>query len=286
MTSIPPSKAWMKEISPCPKYLEGVESFIKFAKDHSGNVDCRVLVADLDLGFVFEVDIGCVLPESLDACMNELDSHGDTHAERGEDNNSENNSREDIKAKKLRDDATRSTFYNTMPNREGKMEAENLKFEIEIKEESPQGSGKTLLATAVAKFFDEHEEILAHYTTFFISFLVFISCSRLSLEKALVVQSELKDYLSDALEHSPSLVIFDDLDNIVSSLFDSEGSQTSTSTTALVEFLTDIMDEHGGDLTSMCSFLLRPAVSERGAILKHEIRKRSLQCSEEILVGT
>ncbi|KAF9596116.1 hypothetical protein IFM89_007169 [Coptis chinensis] len=47
-----------------------------------------------------------VLPESLDACMNELGSHGDTHAEHGEDNNSENNSREDTKAKKLRDDAT------------------------------------------------------------------------------------------------------------------------------------------------------------------------------------
>ncbi|KAF9588153.1 hypothetical protein IFM89_007842 [Coptis chinensis] len=51
-----------------------------------------------------------VLPESFDACMNELGSHGDTHAERGEDNNSENNSREDIKAKKLRDDATQPLY--------------------------------------------------------------------------------------------------------------------------------------------------------------------------------
>ncbi|KAF9589821.1 hypothetical protein IFM89_028756 [Coptis chinensis] len=172
----------------------------------------------------------------------------------------------------------------------------------------PPGSGKTLLATAVAKFFEEHEEILAH--------IVFISCSRLSLEKASVVQSELKDYLSDALEHSPSLVIFDDLDSIVSSSFDSEGSQTSTSTTALVEFLTDIMDEHGEKRHTVCGIspvafmacaqslenfpkslsssgrfdfhvqLPAPAVSERGAILKHEIRKRSLQCSEEILFDT
>ncbi|KAF9606696.1 hypothetical protein IFM89_027740 [Coptis chinensis] len=44
------------------------------------------------------------------SCMNELGSHGDTHAEHGEDNNSENNSREDIKAKKLRDDATQPLY--------------------------------------------------------------------------------------------------------------------------------------------------------------------------------
>ncbi|KAF9611348.1 hypothetical protein IFM89_030137 [Coptis chinensis] len=51
-----------------------------------------------------------VLPESLDACMNELGSYGDAHAERGEDNNSENNSLEDIKAKKLWDDATQPLY--------------------------------------------------------------------------------------------------------------------------------------------------------------------------------
>ncbi|KAF9589401.1 hypothetical protein IFM89_023677 [Coptis chinensis] len=169
MTSIPPSKAWMKERSPCPKYMEGVELFMKFAKDHSGNVDwylcpcinCRNVGGGKTYKVVKEhlicdgimtsyttwychgepiIDVEpnqerCsasssgktheeqprmldlvndafrrVLPESLDACMNELGSHGDTHTERGEDNNSKNNSREDIKAKKLRDDVTQPRY--------------------------------------------------------------------------------------------------------------------------------------------------------------------------------
>ncbi|KAL5731551.1 hypothetical protein ACHQM5_004270 [Ranunculus cassubicifolius] len=169
----------------------------------------------------------------------------------------------------------------------------------------PPGSGKTLLATAVAKSFEEHAEILAH--------TVYVNCSRLSLEKISVIQQEIKGYLSEALEHLPSLVIFDDLDSIVSSSPDSEGSQTSTSTTALLEFLTDIMDDYGEKRQSMCGIgpiafmacgqsldkfpktlsssgrfdfhvqLPAPAVSERIAILKHEIHKRSLQCSEAIL---
>ncbi|PIA25324.1 hypothetical protein AQUCO_11800013v1 [Aquilegia coerulea] len=170
----------------------------------------------------------------------------------------------------------------------------------------PSGSGKTLLATAVAKSFEEHGDILAH--------IVYISCSRLSLEKPSAVQQELEKYLSEAREHSPSLVIFDDLDNIVSSSSDAEGSQTSTSANALIAFLMEIIDEFGERRQSICgtgdiafiacaqslekfpkslsssgrfSFhvqLAAPAVSERGAILKHEIHKRSLQCSEEILL--
>ncbi|KAF5200132.1 Atp-dependent zinc metalloprotease ftsh [Thalictrum thalictroides] len=170
----------------------------------------------------------------------------------------------------------------------------------------PSGSGKTLLANAVAKSFEEHGEILAH--------IVYISCSRLSLEKPSTIQQELEKYLSEARDHSPSLLIFDDLDSIVSSSSDSEGSQTSTSADALITFLMEIMDEFGERRQSVCGIgdiafmacaqslekfpkslsssgrfnfhvqLAAPAVSERGAILKHEIHKRSLQCSEEILL--
>ncbi|KAF6176657.1 hypothetical protein GIB67_034519 [Kingdonia uniflora] len=169
----------------------------------------------------------------------------------------------------------------------------------------PPGSGKTLLGTAVAKSFEEHEEILAH--------IVLISCSSLALEKAPATKKAITGYISEALDHSPSLVIFDDLDSIISSSSDSEGSQPSTSTTALMEFLTDIMDEYGDKRQSACGYgpiafvataqsldsipqslsssgrfdfhvqLPAPAASERRAILKHEIQKRSLQCSEDIL---
>lgn len=73
---------------------------------------------------------------------------------------------------------------------------------------------------------------------------VFVSCSQLAMEKALTIRQALSSYMSEALDHAPSLVILDDLDSIVSSSSDSEGSQTSTSVLALTEFLNDIMDEY------------------------------------------
>lgn len=73
---------------------------------------------------------------------------------------------------------------------------------------------------------------------------VFISCSKLAIEKALTVRQAIAGHASEALDHSPSLLILDDLDTIVSSS-ESEGSQLSSSVTALVQFLTDIMDEYG-----------------------------------------
>ncbi|KAE8009972.1 hypothetical protein FH972_006373 [Carpinus fangiana] len=170
----------------------------------------------------------------------------------------------------------------------------------------PPGSGKTFLARAVAKFLEDHEGFLAH--------IIFVSCSRLASEKAVIIQQELSSYISDALDHAPSIVIFDDLDSIISSSSDLEGSQPSTSVVALTEFLTDLMDEYGEKRKSLCGIgpiafiasvksletipqslsssgrfdfhvqLPAPAALERGAILKHEIQRRSLQCSDEILL--
>ncbi|XP_050367235.1 peroxisome biogenesis protein 1 isoform X2 [Argentina anserina] len=169
----------------------------------------------------------------------------------------------------------------------------------------PPGSGKTLLAQTVGKCLEEHGDLLAH--------IVYVSCSQLAMEKALTVRQALSSYISEALDHAPSLVILDDLDSIVSSSSDLEGSQPSTSVVALAEFLIDIMDEYGEKRKISCGIgplafiassktlesipqslassgrldfhvqMPAPAASERAAILKHEIRRRCLQCSDEII---
>lgn len=80
---------------------------------------------------------------------------------------------------------------------------------------------------------------------FFFPCRVYVCCSQLATEKALTIRQALSSYISEALDHAPSVVILDDLDSIVSSSSDSEGSQPSTSVVALTEFLIDIMDEYG-----------------------------------------
>ncbi|KAH7520809.1 hypothetical protein FEM48_Zijuj08G0185400 [Ziziphus jujuba var. spinosa] len=170
----------------------------------------------------------------------------------------------------------------------------------------PRGSGKTLLARGTAKSLQEHEDLLAH--------IVFVSCSRLASEKALTIRHALSGYISEALDHAPSLVILDDLDSIISSSSDTEGSQPSGSVISLTEFLIDIMDEYGEKRKISCGIgplafaacvqslesipqslsssgrfdfhiqLPAPAAKERVAILKHEIQRRCLQCSDSILV--
>ncbi|KAG8643609.1 hypothetical protein MANES_11G051180v8 [Manihot esculenta] len=170
----------------------------------------------------------------------------------------------------------------------------------------PHGSGKTILARAVAKSLEECQELLAH--------IVFVGCSGLALEKASTIRQALSGYISEALDRAPSLIIFDDLDSIISSPSDTEGHQSLTSVVSLTKFLTDIMDEYGEKRKHSCGIgplafiasaqtlenipqslsssgrfdfhvqLPAPAASERQAILRHEIRRRSLQCSENILL--
>ncbi|XP_022954952.1 peroxisome biogenesis protein 1 isoform X1 [Cucurbita moschata] len=169
----------------------------------------------------------------------------------------------------------------------------------------PPGSGKTLLARAAAKFLQEYDEILAH--------VVFVCCSRLASEKVQTIRQSLLNYISEALDHAPSLIVFDDLDSIILSTSDSEGFQPSTSTSAITEFLTDVIDEYEERRKSSCQVgpiafiasmqaldkipqslrssgrfdfhveLPAPAASERAAILKHEIQRRSLHCSDVTL---
>ncbi|XP_027918671.1 peroxisome biogenesis protein 1 isoform X3 [Vigna unguiculata] len=169
----------------------------------------------------------------------------------------------------------------------------------------PPGSGKTILARTVAKSLENHEDIFAH--------IIFISCSKFALEKVPVIRQELANHVTEALNHAPSVVIFDDLDSIISSP-DSEGSQQSISVAGLTDFLVDIMDEYGEKRQKSCGFgpiafiasaqslekipqslsssgrfdfhikLPAPAASERRAMLKHEIQRRHLQCDDEILL--
>ncbi|XP_057420538.1 peroxisomal ATPase PEX1 isoform X2 [Lotus japonicus] len=169
----------------------------------------------------------------------------------------------------------------------------------------PPGSGKTILARTLAKSLENHKDILAH--------IIFVSCSKLALEKVPIIRQEIANHINEAINHAPSIVIFDDLDSIVST-HDSEGSQPSTSVAGLSDFLVDIMDEYGEKRQKSCGFgpiaflasiqslesipqslsssgrfdfhirLPAPAASERKAMLKHEIQRRHLQCDDDVLL--
>ncbi|KAL5538719.1 hypothetical protein UlMin_045272 [Ulmus minor] len=120
----------------------------------------------------------------------------------------------------------------------------------------PPGSGKMLLASVVAKFVQEHEDLLAH--------IVFVSCSKLALEKAQTIRQALSGYISEAIDYVPSLVILDDIDSVIASSSDMEGSQPSSSVRL------SCANASSGCLRT-CSHV------------KHEIQKRCVQCSDDIL---
>nr|XP_043635641.1 peroxisome biogenesis protein 1 isoform X2 [Erigeron canadensis] len=191
---------------------------------------------------------------------------------------------------------TSSTFLSTY----------DLPFPGHVLIYGPPGSGKTLLATTVAKTIEEDDSVLAH--------IVYVSCSRLSSDKSQKIHQALSSYLAEALDHAPSLVVLDDLDSIIASHNNSEDLHASSSSTLLLEFLTGILDEYEEKCKNSCGVgpialiacvqtltsipqalsssgrfdfhvqLAAPAAAERGALLKNEIQKRSLLCFDDILV--
>ncbi|GLJ21358.1 hypothetical protein SUGI_0392840 [Cryptomeria japonica] len=172
----------------------------------------------------------------------------------------------------------------------------------------PPASGKTQLALALARQLEEDPKILSH--------VVFVKCSELASEQAEVIRDVLWRAVSEALDHTPSILVLDDLDSAISSSSDSEGSEHSRSATGLAEFFADLIDACqdreqrpcGVNLIAFLAVVLSPgalpsclcssgrfdfhvqvpapAVADRAAILKHEISRRGLQCYEQVTSET
>ncbi|KAI3671694.1 hypothetical protein L1987_87434 [Smallanthus sonchifolius] len=204
------------------------------------------------------------------------------------------------------DDVTNRLMVLLSPSSGMFLSTYNLPFPGHVLIYGPPGSGKTLLAKTVAKTIEEHEDVLAH--------IVYVGCSRLASSKSQTIQQAVSSYISEALDHAPSLVVLDDLDSIIASPNNSEDHHSSSSSTVLMEFLTGILDEYEEKRKNSCGIgpiafiacvqtltsipqalsssgrfdfhvqLAAPAAAERGALLKHEIQKRSLLCSDDILL--
>ncbi|KAM0898590.1 hypothetical protein ACQ4PT_021852 [Festuca glaucescens] len=108
-----------------------------------------------------------------------------------------------------------------------------------------QGSGKTTLCRAVARHFEEHKEILAH--------VVYIDCSKLAIENNKKQLQAIAEYIYEAIVHSPSIVLFDDLDSLISFSPDNQKSQSSNSG-AIAKYLVDVLDAYRDKSHGMCGY--------------------------------
>ena len=88
-----------------------------------------------------------------------------------------------------------------------------------------------------------HCDLNLNYIICFSKSRIYRDCSKLSLGKAKETRQAIEDSISEALLHSPSIIIFDDLDSVISVSSDPQVSQSSSSSDSPVRYLADIMDE-------------------------------------------
>ncbi|KAG2300783.1 hypothetical protein Bca52824_037255 [Brassica carinata] len=139
----------------------------------------------------------------------------------------------------------------------------------------PPGSGKTILARAVAKYFEE-KKTCWH--------MMLVSCSALALEKVQHIRQAISSVIAEGLEHAPSVIILDDLDSIISSSSDNEGTQASNAITMLTKFLTDVIDDYGEYRNSSCGIGPLAFVASVQSIEQIPQTLSSSECSEDILL--
>ena len=89
-----------------------------------------------------------------------------------------------------------------------------------------------------------HCDLNLNYIICFSKSRIYRDCSKLALGKTKEMRQAIEDSISEALLHSPSIIIFDDLDSVISVSSDPQVSQSSSSSDSLVRYLADIMDEY------------------------------------------
>lgn len=72
---------------------------------------------------------------------------------------------------------------------------------------------------------------------------VYVDCSKLAIENSKKQLQAIADYVYEAIVHSPSIVIFDALDSLISFSPDNGKSHPSNSS-AIVKYLVEVLDEY------------------------------------------
>jgi hypothetical protein len=93
------------------------------------------------------------------------------------------------------------------------------------------------------------------YACFFLC-RVYIDCSKLAIENNKKQIQAIAEYIYEAIVHSPSIVVFDDLHSLISFSPDNQKSQS------IAKYLVDVLDEYRVSLplkfyTPIISFVAR-----------------------------